>query len=785
MGLATGMAVCLLLVLYIQSELGYDHYHENGNRIYRLAVQRIYPGRIASLGEIPQSIGQAVKREFPEVLESVRVSRDGKTVHIGDRVFKDEAIFRADTGFFRVFTGQFIAGNAQQVLQRPNTAILAESAATRFFGSANNAIGQHILLNGTNDCLIEGVCSDWPDKSHFRFTVLVSNAGASQETPNYYDLSTYTYLLLKTNASAANLEAKLPSIVSKYVAPTIQNGFGESFEQFTKDGNGYHYFLQPLQSIHLHSTLEDEINPTTSIEVIYIAAAIGLFILLLASINFVNLSTAISLERAREIGVRKTFGSDRKNIIGQFLCESTLFSVISIAVSFLLAALFLPLLRNITGTQLSIEYFFQPLRLMLILGFASLIGLMAGLYPALVLSSFQPVAVLKGRLKSNPRGIVLRNALLVFQFAVSVILIISTLVINHQMRLMLGNKLGFEKEHIIAIKGLYSLQSNRQAFLQALPTIQGVEDWSACSDLPGGEAYVSSAFQVVDTRIQRTDRTAHVDEQYAQVFGLQLVAGRFFSRTFPSDSTAIVLNEAAVKDFGFTDPLGKKLTSTEANYNDRDKKSPSVYTVIGVLKDYHFSSLHQKITPLVLSNANRFGGSMATVKIKAGLLPTALPALENAWKQWAPKEAFSYSFLDEIVSRQYNAELTSQKIITWFSVLAIIIACTGLFGLVSFTTFQRTREISIRKVLGASRTHVIYLLSKDFVKLVVLAALIAYPVAWWGMHQWLQQFAYRTAINGWDFFLALLIVSIIAFATISVQAVKAAFTKPAKSLTIE
>jgi len=464
--------------------------------------------------------------------------------------------------------------------------------------------------------------------------VLLSNTSLNLNELNYYDFTTYTYLLLNKNASAKALEAKLPLIITKYVAPTIQKGFGESFEQFTKEGNGYKYFLQPLQKIHLYSNLQDELSPGTRIDIIYLATAIGLFILLLACINFINLSTAISVERAREIGVRKTLGSDKKSIIWQFLCESILFSLISVVLGVLLAGLFLPLLNNITGNQLGFTYFFNPVSIALILGLAIFIGIIAGLYPALVLSSFKPIAVLKGRFKSGSGGVALRNGLVVFQFAVSVILIICTIVINTQMQFMIGSKLGFTKDNIIAVEETQRLKNNRQVFINEVSKINGVKDQSFCSDLPGGLPYASCAMQAVDTKVQRTDRTAYVDEQYQKVLGLQLVAGRFFSKDFPTDSTAFILNEAAVKDFGLTHPIGSGITSTELYFNPSGGKSQTVYKVIGVVKDFNFESFHQQIAPLILANANKFFASTAAIKIKAGNLKAAIPAIEKTWKQF-------------------------------------------------------------------------------------------------------------------------------------------------------
>ena len=353
------------------------------------------------------------------------------------------------------------------------------------------------------------------------------------------------------------------------------------------------------------------------------------------------------------------------------------------------------------------------------------------------------------------------------------------------MQLMLGNKLGFTKDNVIAVKEVYKLQNNGQAFINEVSKINGVEGLSLCSDLPEGLPYASCAMQAMDTKVQRTDRTAYVDEQYQKVLGLQLVAGRFFSKEFPSDSTAFILNESAVRDFGLKNPIGSHITSTELNFNPPDGKSQTVYTVIGVIKDFHFESLHQEIAPLILANANKFGATTAAVKITAGYLKTAMPAIEKIWKQFDSKDDLTYSFLDEIVAEQYNAEQTAQKIFTVFSILAILIGCIGLFGLVMYATFQRAKEISVRKVLGATSANIVFIFSKDFIKLVAIAACIAFPIAWWAMHSWLQHFAYRVTIDWWVFAIAVLLITGIAFITISFQAIKAAIANPVKSLRTE
>ncbi|MES1222286.1 MAG: ABC transporter permease, partial [Bacteroidota bacterium] len=699
LGLATGMAICLLLVLYIAGELGYDKYQERGDQIYRLAFERKYPGRSAFLGKIPHSIGQAVKMEFPEVLESTRVlddSYNGKSViRVGDKTFTENKAFAVDSNFFKVFTGKFTQGDVNTALEKPGTAVLSETTAKQFFGSAENAMGKEIIINDFKKCIISGVFEDWPEKSHLRPDVISTTSGDQYlNKPDYVYFGPYTYLLLNKNANAAALEAKLPLIVEKYVAGTVEKLFGETYKQFLAEGNGYRYFLQSLQKIHLNSTLEDEIRPGGSMRAIILFAAIAGFILFLACINFINLSTAISVERAREVGIRKTFGSDKKELIGQFLTESILFSVASMIVALVLVFLFVPVLNKISGNELSFGYYLQPIQLLMIAGFSVLVGIVAGLYPAFVLSSFEPISVLKGRFKSNRRGIALRNGLVVFQFTVSVILIICTIVVSRQMKYVLSDELGFKQDHVIRIEALWYLRQqkdSRQAFVDEISKIPGVEDVTR-SELPAGDDNGGGATWVaLDNNASRTDKVLQVDDHYLGMLGLQLKEGRFFSSQFPTDSMAMVLNEAAVKDFGLKHPIGARILSKD--YSPGDGKGEYIFTVIGVVKDFHFQTLRKKIAPLTIMNSNKFGWGSAGVRIKGDHLKTAIAAMEKTWKGFDAKHDFQFSFLDQTLAARYKSEQTEQKIFTFFSLLAILIASVGLFGLAAYSTLQRMKEI--------------------------------------------------------------------------------------------
>ncbi|HKB43969.1 MAG TPA: ABC transporter permease [Chitinophagaceae bacterium] len=796
LGLATGMAVCLLIVLFVQSELHYDQQHKNGKNVYRLVLDRIYPGRATSYAFIPQSIGAAVKAEFPEVQESVRLfnftgDNGNFFLRIGDKVFEEKRVFAVDSNFFRVFSAKMLKGDATTALMKPNSVIINETTAKKYFGSVDAAFNKTFEVdgnnNGNNVFQITAVCADWPENSHFLFDLLISTTGFEfTRQLNYVNFAAHTYLLLNPGASAKNLEAKLPIIIKKYVAGDIEKRFGESIEQFQKEGNGYHYFLQPLQKIHLISEMEGELRPNGSLKAVYIFSIVAIFILGLACINFINLSTARSMERAREVGIRKTFGSERKALIGQFLLESVVVSFISVLVAFGLIALLLPLFNQLSGKSLTVVYFLQPVNILLILAFAIFIGLMAGLYPAFVLSSFKPILVLKGRFKSQKYGLVLRNGLVVFQFAISVILIVSTIMVNRQMNYMMGEKIGFRKDHVIMVERTDLLDKQSKAFKTELAKIAGVESVSGTSAMPGQQNFFGISYQEVGSKEQVTGRGIFADQSYNKVLGLELKEGRFFSKDFSTDTLALVLNEKAVKELGLKNPIGARLTSPDGFLNAPDG-STYIYTVIGVVKDFHFQSLHEQIAPLFFNSSEKFGdvSNTTALRIKAANFKGAVAAVEDTWKKFVKDRPFHYGFLDQTLARQYHSEQTTQKIFTIFSSLAIFIACIGLLGLAAYTTQQRTREISVRKVLGASVSNIVAMLSKDFLKLVLISAVIAFPIAWWGMHKWLQNFAYKINIGWWVFAIAALAATMVALFTISFQAIRAAIANPVKSLRTE
>lgn len=793
LGLSIGMAVCLLIVLFINSELGFDKHQPNGDRIYRMVVDRKYPTRSTSYSFIPQSYAEAVKLECPQVEQAVRIfdlqNNGGLQFTYDNRKFDEKRAMFVDSNFFQVFSSKFLAGDGTRALAKPQSVVITETAAKKYFGNVQNAPGKLLKLDIPDAPPLEvtAVCADWPENSHFVFDVLLSTAGNQGfKDVNYVNFGAYTYLLLNDKSTPSEVEAKFPAIIEKYAAGNIERAFETPFKQFQSAGNGYNYYLQPLKDIHLYSHLEGEFRANGNIKAVYIFGIVAVFILLLACINFINLATARSVERAKEVGIRKTFGSEKKSLVAQFLTESSLLSFVSMLLSIAVAVLLLPLFNQISNKELHAADLFTLQSISLLVLFALLTGLLAGVYPAFVLSSFRPIIVLKGKFKSTGYGRALRNGLVVFQFSISVILIICTIVVNSQMNFMTGNALGFAKDHTILIQGTARLANSTQAFRNEILKIPGVEAVAGGTSFPGIPNYFGISWRQPNNPEPMTGRGVIVDEQYATTLGLQLKEGRFFSKEFGRDSLSVVLNEKAVEELGLKNPIGAQLTTPEGFLNGRDGTTQT-YTVVGVVKNFHYQSLHSTINPLVFTDAVRFNNvsPISAVRIKADRFNDALKSLEQQWNRFVADRAFQYEFLDKTVEAQYQEEATTQKVFSFFSSLAIFIACIGLLGLAAYATQQRMREISIRKVLGASISGIVLMLSKDFAKLVLIASIIAFPVAWWAMHSWLQEFAYRVDLSWWIFGVAAGSSLVVALITISFQAFKAAISNPVKTLRSE
>ena len=785
-GLSIGMASCMLILMYVFDELSYDASWGNGDRIYRMALERRYPGRATNYAIIPPSYAQSVKKELPEIEETVRIFAGGGTTLIKhkDQIIEEKNFLAADSTFFTVFKLPLLQGRVENALNQPDAVVLTESTAKRLFG-AGNVLGKTIEILQGPKLHVTGVCADMPSNAHFHFNYLGSVRGrAFAEQTNHVSFSAATYLLLKPHTSAAQVQAKFPSIVEKYASGEVLRQFGVSFSDYKKAGNGYFYFLQPLRSIHLESHLEGELGNNGSSTLVYIFLVIAVFVLLIACINFMNLATARSTERAKEMGIRKTLGSTKGQLAKQFLMESIMLSLVSLLVAIQLVLVLLPFFNQLADKQLIIWHFLNWKTAPILIGLSLFVGLLAGLYPAGVLSSFEPIQVLKGKFFNKREGYLLRNGLVIFQFSISIVLIISTVVAYQQLSYIQQKELGFSKDFVIHLQGAGFLDKRTEAFKGEIQKIAGIEQVGGSSSEPGLEGFFGITFRKGGDKETVTGKAMIADDNYLQTLNMETVSGRFFTKE-TNDSLSLILNEEAVKALNLTNPIGKTIFSPD-NFVKQD--GPEVtYTVVGVVKNFHFTSLHQKISPLFIVN-NRFfarTSNLIGIRVKTDNFQAVLGQLKQVWKQFLPEQPFKYTFFDDDLAKLYRQEQVSQQVFWIFSILGIFIACMGLLGLVSYITQQRTKEIGIRKVLGASVMSITTLLSKDFLKLVFFAIVIASPIAYYAMSRWLEDFAYRIQISWWVFVLAGILALLIALLTVSYQAIKAAIMNPVKSLKTE
>jgi putative ABC transport system permease protein len=784
LGLAIGMACFLVIFLYVKGELGYDAFHEKGDRIYRMVLDRKYPGRNTEYAAIPHSYAISAKLEYPEIEESCRIFKFPGTILLkkGAEVFEEKERMWADSNFFNVFSFNLIKGDPNEVLKQPNTAVLTESMAKKYFGN-EDPIGKVLEIpQNNNGLIVTGLCKDVPFNSHVDFDIVMSASTLNNfiQQPNHTGFDSYTYFLLKPGTNPKNIEAKFPDLVTKYASGEILRNFGVSYEEYQKSGNGYVYTLQPIKDIYLHSNLEGELKPAGSLTRVYIFTVIAIFILFIAIINFMNLATARSAERAKEVGIRKTLGSGKNEIAGQFLIEAITISLISAVLALGILQFLVPLFNEISGKSISLMTFANWTYPVLFVVGAVLIGLLSGSYPAFVLTSFKPLEVLKGKLFSTQKGAFLRNSLVVIQFVISVVLIIATIVVFRQLEFIQSKELGFDKENIIKIKGGFGLDMQKtQTFKEELRRMNGVAAVGSCNSNPGNQ-YFGVSFRAAGENEKLTGRQLVIDDEYIDCMGMEIVEGRGFSKAF-ADSNSVILNETALKAMAITDPIGKQVFSNDFSPQGNEEEA---FTIVGIIKDFHFQSLHRNIEPLFLVNpsGNQGVNVFINVRIKPNNFSSSIGLIEDKWKTFAPEQPFRFSFMDSDLNALYEAEQTSKRVFGLFSLLAIFIACIGLLGLAAYITQRRTKEIGVRKVIGASTMQIVGLLSKDFLKLVFVALIIATPIAWFGMNRWLQDFAFAISISWWIFALAGIIAIGIAFLTVSFQSIKAAMANPINAL---
>ncbi|WP_413667770.1 ABC transporter permease [Mucilaginibacter sp. Mucisp86] len=780
-GLTIGLTCCLLILTYIVKELSYDKFNHNAPNIYRVSRSFNTADGIVNLhlGAVAPPFGPLLKNEFPDIKKVTRLFPNGDVVlRYKDKLLTEKGSYFADENFLSFFDLKTIAGDPKTALSEPYTVMMTEDMARKYFGN-EDPINKEIRLDNQFNFKVTGIFKPFPPNSQMHPQMLMSfNTlnddkvyGRNALRTNWGNNSFFTYLLLPDNYNIDRISSQFPAFIDKYM-----NSPGQPRQsKFTQ------LHIQRFLDIHLHSHLDDEVEQNGDIKRVYIFSAIALFILLIACINYMNLSTARSTLRAKEIGIRKVIGAQQKEIITQFLSESVLITYFSLVLALILTWALLPLINQLSELGLSIDSLFKPSILVSVLLLPLIIGLISGIYPAIFMSSFKPIKVLKGILKVGSGNISFRKVLVVVQFSISIILIVATTIVFQQLRYIQNKSLGFNKDHLVTLGGIPANQF--EAFRADVLRDPSVKDIGRSSRIPSGRLLDDQGASVFDgdkpLPVKADIKCINTDYGFIPTYGIKMMAGRNFSRDFATDSNNFVINESTVSVLGWKSP--ENAIGKDMSYGGVKGK------VIGVVKDFHFESLHQNIIPLLMEMPSFANNSYrrVTVKIDGNHVNAALATLEQTWKKYQPETPFEYSFLDERFQKLYNSEQEQGNLFTIFSCLAIFIACLGLFGLSAFTISQRVKEIGVRKVLGASIPQIVTELSKDFLKLVIVAAVIALPIAWYAMSKWLLDFAFRVSIQWWVFLMAGVIALIIAFATISYQSIKAAMANPVKSLRSE
>ena len=783
-GLAIGFTCCLLIVAYILNEISYDRSNPKADQIYRVTRSFHSDKGVVSLhlSSVAPPFGPLLVNEFPDIQKMTRLLNLGTTaMKYEDKNFNEVNVFAADENFFSFFNVDVIKGDSKSALTDPASIMLSEDVAKKYFGS-QDPINKIVRLYNRFNLKVTGVYKSFPVNSHIHPRLLVSfNSlknpdiyGEENLRSNWGNNAFPTYIMLPDKYPVSSLEKQLPAFINKYLTKEYNN---------PKPSNYTTLSLQKLTDIHLRSHLDDEAEANGDIKRVYIFSAIALFILLIACINYMNLATARSVLRAKEIGIRKVSGARKGELLLQFLTESVMITLFALTIAVVLTWTCFPLMNKLTGLEMQLNSLLKWHILVPVLIVPILVGICAGLYPALFMSSFQPVKTLKGFLKVGGGSVSFRKVLVVTQFSISIVLIISTAVVFQQLNYIQKANLGYQKEHVISMNNDPALNNTYESFRQQLLQYPGIEAVGRSSRSPTGRLLDSQGAGTVegDSTAPTASDVKYVmaDHQFIPTYKIKMIAGRNFSKDFGTDSSSYILNETAARNMGWRNPaeaVGKTMS-----YGGN--RGP----IIGVMHDFHFESMHQKIVPLLLCTASDRPGLYGdlSIRISGKNIGPTLAYLEKTYKKFVPETPFQYNFLDERFQMLYDSETRQGSIFAVFAGIAIFIACLGLFGLSAFAITQRTKEIGVRKVLGASVSSIVQLLSKDFLRLVGVAALIAFPVAWYAMYNWLEEFAYRVTIAWWIFLLAGIIAALIAVITISLQAIKAALANPVKSLRSE
>jgi putative ABC transport system permease protein len=786
-GLAVGMAGGLLISLYIYDELSFDKMFADADRIHRINVDIKFGGEEIILPEVSAPMALAIEKDYPQIelitrfrnRNSLSIRKSGTELNV-----KETKTAYADDTFFDMFGIDLLVGNPKTALKEPNSIVLTKTAAEKHF-KVTEALGQSVIVNNNEPYIVTGVMDDPPKNSFLReHTIFMAMSGNEQIKSDSWSNNNYaTFIKLMPNAKIEDFQVYLESVFGKYFIPFAQQYYpGITEESFLAAGNYFKFSTIPLTDIRLHSNRYPEFSPNGSIQNVYILSFIAIFLIVLASVNFMNLSTAHSLKRAKEVGIRKTLGSHKISLVKQFLTESGLISFISLLMSLIIAAIAMPYFNELAGKVITIPYT-NPFFWLILLLSTIVLGLFSGLYPAFFMSRFTPSKVLKGTGKNSSTGDErIRNLLVVFQFSISVFLIVGTLVVFQQLKFIQGKDLGYTKDQVLVIDDVYATGNQAKSFKEDVLQLGQVENATLSGFLPTPSNRSDSSY-FVDGVIDQDNAVQlqqwKVDYDYIKTLDLEILAGRDFDRNKRTDSLGMIINEAAVATLGVAPEkaLGMRVSA------DVGVDNPRFYTIIGVVKNFHFKSLRENVGALSLTIGN-YSNAMA-VKLHAGDVANTIAKIEEKWKKVAPGQPFNYYFMEDSFNHTYEAEQRLGKIFTIFTTLSILIACLGLFGLAAFNAEKRSKEIGVRKVLGASVSQITHKLSIDFLKLVGIAILVSLPLAWYVMNKWLEDFTYRIEI-GWGIFaLAATLAVVISIITVSYQSIKAALANPIKSLRTE
>lgn len=781
-GLAIGLAACLIIMLYVFDELSFDRFHEKADRIYRVTVHGKFGGNEFHSTYTPAPFAAALKQEFPEVEHVTRLlSGNQHSIRAGENTWIEDRFLYADSSFFEVFSFKLLEGNPGKALVEPRSIVLTKSTAKRYFGD-EDPMGKTIIENNIHHYTVTGIVEDAPANSHFKFNVVASfNSLAWHANTSWFNQSAHTYMVLAPGTNAGETEQKLDPLLYRNIREQMKDFLGISLEEFAESGQTYGYKLQPMTRIHLHSQLDGELEANGNITYVYLFSIIAVFILLIACINYMNLSTARSSSRAKEVGIRKVLGSSRGDLIRQFLGESVLFSLLAMILAVFLIEISLPFFNQIANKQLSLNFESSAVFLAIIPLFVILTGLIAGSYPAFYLSGYQPLQIIKGHLFKGVTKSQLRSLLVLLQYSVSIILLVSTFVVYLQLAFIQDKNMGYNKESVIVIKRVHGLGKDLQVFKQNILQHPKVVNASYTRDLPGDD-FSSNSIGVSGQPLEDVNlmMMMYADYDLIETLGMEMIEGRWFSKEYGTDSMAVILNETAARAVGITDFRQEKIIRHATPPNEH-----FISPIIGIVKDFHFESLHRGIRPMAIYLRNEGWFNRMAVKLKGTNYEESVNFLEEQWNEMNTGQPFEYTTLDANMEGFYENERKTRVLYTIFSMLALVVASLGLFGLAAYTTESRTKEISIRKVLGAGETGIVMMLSREFAKWVLMANIIAWPLAWVLMDNWLSNFAYRISMP-WEVFIAASVITFfIALLTVFYQSLKAARTNPSEALMYE